>query len=450
MLASAALLSGCGIFNGNGKPKTPTVGTRISVLGNEAGVEIDPTLAGIAISLPPAETNLSWAQPGGSASKSLGHLALGPATGQAWGVNIGQGSSNRARLAAAPIVAGGRVYTIDALANLRAFDVRTGAQAWAVGVGRAEDRSGGSLSIPLVGGGSDGSRGLLFGGGLAFDNGRIYATSGVGDVQAFDAATGRPVWLVRPGGPLRGSPTVANDNLYVTSQDNQLYALDPANGAVRWTASGTLETAGVFGAAAPAAAQGTVVAGFSSGELTAYRYENGRVLWQDALSRTSISTTVSTISDIDANPVIDNGRVYAVGQGGRMVALELNSGQRIWEINVAGISTPWVVGDWVYVVTDQAQLLAIARATGKVKWITQLARWRDAEDKKGPLRWVGPVLAGNKLILANNRGHIAHISPTDGKVIVQYDSKMPVSIAPIVANNTLYILHDEGRLTAWR
>jgi outer membrane protein assembly factor BamB len=132
------------------------------------------------------------------------------------------------------------------------------------------------------------------------------------------------------------------------------------------------------------------VVGFSSGELTAYRYENGRVLWQDALSRTSISTTVSTISDIDANPVIDNGRVYAVGQGGRMVALELNSGQRIWEINVAGISTPWVVGDWVYVVTDQAQLLAIARATGKVKWITQLARWRDAEDKKGPLRWVGP------------------------------------------------------------
>jgi hypothetical protein len=193
--------------------------------GQRSGGRDRSGLAGVAISLPAAETNLSWAQPGGSAAKSLGHLALGPATGQAWGANIGQGSSSRARLAAAPIIAGGRIYTIDSLANLRAFDARTGAQVWGVGVGRVEDRSGGSMAIPLVGGGSDGSRGLLFGGGLAFDNGRIYATNGVGDVQAFDAATGRPLWLVRPGGPLRGSPTVANDNLYVTSQDNQLYAL---------------------------------------------------------------------------------------------------------------------------------------------------------------------------------------------------------------------------------
>ena len=449
-LASVAILSGCGILGGKDKPKTPTVGQRISVLGNEAGVEIDPTLAGVEINLPPATANLAWAQPGGSASKSLGHLALGAATGQAWSVSIGQGSNGRARLASAPVVAGGRIYTIDALANLRAFDARTGAQVWGTGVGRAEDRSGGSFAIPLISSGSDGSKGLLFGGGVSFADGRVYATNGVGDVGAFDAATGRPVWRVRPGGPLRGAPTIANDNVYVTSQDNQLFALNPADGSVRWTASGTLEQAGVFGAAAPAAAQGTAVVGFSSGELTAYRYENGRVLWQDALSRTSISNAVSTISDIDADPVIDSGRVYAVGQGGRMVALELNSGQRIWEINVAGISTPWVAGEWVFVVTDQAQLLAIARATGKVKWITQLPRWRDAEDKKGPLRWVGPVLAGDKLILANNRGHIAHVSPLTGVVQRQFDSKMPISLPLVVANNTLYILHDEGRLTAWR
>jgi outer membrane protein assembly factor BamB len=449
-LAALILLGGCGILGGKDKPKTPTVGQRISVLGNEAGVEVDPALAGVEISLPAAAPNTNWAQSGGNASKSVGHLALGAGTGQIWSATIGQGSESRARLASAPVVVNGRVYTIDSLANLRAFDARTGAQLWAVGVGRAEDRTGGSFAIPLVSSGSDGSRGLLFGGGVSFDSGRLYATNGVGDVEAFDAATGRPVWRARPGGPLRGAPTVANDNVYVTSQDNQLYALNPADGKVRWTTSGTLEQAGVFGAAAPSAAQGTVVVGFSSGELTAYRYENGRVLWQDALSRTSISNAVSTISDIDADPVIDNGRVYAVGQGGRMVALELNTGQRIWEINVAGISTPWVAGDWVFVVTDQAQLLAIARATGKVKWLTQLPRWRDAEDKKGPLRWVGPVLAGDRLILANNRGQIAHVSPLTGAVQATMETKMPVSLPLVVANNTLFVLHDEGRLTAWR
>jgi outer membrane protein assembly factor BamB len=206
----------------------------------------------------------------------------------------------------------------------------------------------------------------------------------------------------------------------------------------------------VFGSAAPAAAQGTVVAGFSSGELNAYRYENGRVLWQDALARTSISTAVTTLSDIDADPVIDQGRVYAVGQGGRMVALELTTGQRVWEINVAGTSTPWVAGEWIFVVTDEAQLLAIARSTGKIRWMTQLQRWRDVKDKKGSVAWVGPVLAGDRLILANSEGHVSYVSPLDGAVQSTFATGDRISVSPIVANNTLYILNDSGQLTAWR
>ncbi|WP_164105932.1 outer membrane protein assembly factor BamB family protein, partial [Serratia marcescens] len=69
-------------------------------------------------------------------------------------------------------------------------------------------------------------------------------------------------------------------------------------------------------------------------------YENGRSLWSDVLSRSSMTTSVSSLSDIDAEPVIDQGRVYAVGQGGRMVAMDIATGNRMWEQNIAGISTP--------------------------------------------------------------------------------------------------------------
>jgi outer membrane protein assembly factor BamB len=447
VLAAAALVSGCGLLGGREKPKTPTVGERISVLGGEASIEVDPALADVQISLPLAAPNEEWSQPGGNAAKSMGHLALPAQVNRAWSADIGRGSEARARLASAPVVGGGRVYTIDTLANVSAFDANTGAKVWTVGVGAPEDREGG---ISWWNGESTGAFGILFGGGVSYDNGRVYATSGIGDVAAYDAATGAEIWRVRPAGPLRGAPTIANENVYVTTQDNQLFALDPSNGSVRWNATGTLETAGVFGTAAPAAASGTVVAGFSSGELTAYRYENGRVVWQDALARTSISTAVSSLSDIDAEPVIDNGRVYSIGQGGRMVALELNTGQRVWEINVAGISTPWVIGEWIFVVTDQAQLLAIARSTGKVKWMTQLPRWRDVEDKQGPLNWVGPVLAGDRLILANNRGVITYVNPIDGTVLGTQETKSGIALPPVVANSTLYILHDDGTLTAWR
>jgi outer membrane protein assembly factor BamB len=446
-LTALAILGGCGILGGKDKKTTPTVGQRIAVLSTNTSVEVDPALADVPIVLPEPQTNADWAQRGGNASKSVGHVAVGNALGRAWAATIGRGSEPRQRLGSGPVVGGGRVYTVDTLAVVRAFDAATGAEVWRKEVGDPKDRRGG---IEPLFGESTGAFGLLFGGGVSFDEGRVYATSGLGDVEAIDAATGALIWRVRPGGPLRGAPTIANGNVYVISQDNQLFALDPADGKLRWNGAGTFEVSGVFGAASPAAGAGTVVAGFSSGELTAYRYENGRVVWQDALARTSISTAVATISDIDASPVIDNGRVYAVGQGGRMVALELNTGQRVWEINIAGISTPWLAGEWLFVVTDQGQLMAIARATGRVKWMTQLRRYRDEDDKKGMVTWVGPVLAGGRLILANSRGDLVNVDPLNGTVQSTVETKMRVTLPMAVANNTLYVLHDEGRLTAWR
>jgi outer membrane protein assembly factor BamB len=435
-LVAVSLLGGCGSLGIGGKNKknvTPTVGERISVLSRERVLEVDPALSAIAVTLPPAQANSEWTQSGGNAAKSMGHLALGPAPAMAWRVSTGQGSSSQGQLASSPVIGEGRIFTIDTRAVVRALSPENGATIW-----QAQVR------------GANAPEGALFGGGVVYDNGRIYATNGAGDAAALDAKTGALVWRVRPGGPLRGAPTVANDNVYVVSQDNQLFALNPADGATRWSGSGAVEIAGILGASSPAAAQGTVVAGFSSGELNAYRYENGQNLWQDALARTSISTSVTQLSDIDADPVIDSGRVYAVGQGGRMVAIELITGQRIWEINVAGIATPWVAGDWIFVVTDEAQLLALSRTNGGIRWMTQLSRYRDVKDKKGRIDWVGPILAGDRLVLANSLGQIVYVSPTDGRVLTTQPTGMAVSLQPIVANNTLYVLHDNGQLSAWR
>ena len=432
-LTALTLLSGCGVFGGSDRRNTPTVGTRIPVLATEANIEVDPALAGVPVAVPAPSLNPNWPQPGGNPAKSMGHVALGNTLQQAWSVSIGSGSSNRARLAAEPVVADGRVYTIDTNARVRAFSTENGGLIW--------ERQVRGQNSPSE---------ALFGGGVSFDGGRVYATNGAGDAAAIDAATGNLIWLVKPGGPLRGAPTVANENVWAVSQDNQLYALNAANGETRWTGTGSFELAGVFGAAAPAFSQSTVVAGFSSGELTAYRYENGQVVWQDALARTGVSTIVGTISDIDADPVIDQGRVFAVGQGGRMVAVELITGQRVWELNIAGISTPWAAGEWVFVVTDRGQLLALSRASGRIRWISQLPAFRDAEDEKGPIFWRGPILAGNRLVLVSSSGNIAHVSPTDGRLIAAVSGLAPMSLPPVVANNTLYVLDDTGRLTAWR
>jgi outer membrane protein assembly factor BamB len=249
---------------------------------------------------------------------------------------------------------------------------------------------------------------------------------------------------------LRGSPTVGFGAVYVMTQDNQIVALDVADGKLLWTESGSTGQTSVFGVAAPAAGQGSVIAGYSSGELVAYRYENGRQLWADALARTSIATTVSTLTDIDADPIIERGRVYALGQGGRMAAYELVTGQRIWELSLAGISTPAIAGDWIFTLTDEGKLLCIAKNTGKVRWLTQLERYKNEKKKKNPIFWTGPVLAANRLWIANSEGQISAASATDGTVTPFTRVGASISLAPVVAGEMLYILDDSGRITAFR
>ncbi|MCH4152923.1 MAG: PQQ-binding-like beta-propeller repeat protein [Sphingobium sp.] len=426
-------LGACGIVGGgkDKRPKTPVFGNRVSILSSESGADVDPTLASVPVILPDPAAISEWSQPGGNAAKLIGHVALAASPSEIWSASI-SGSTNRARLAAAPVVAGGKLYVIDADARILAFDAKTGARLW-------------QTQMP-----SEGNGRSLFGGGVSALGDKIFATTGVGDVAAINAANGTILWKKQPGGPLRGSPTLANGHVYVMSQDNQIYALDQLTGETQWSDAGTVQSTGVFGVAAPAAGQGTVIAGFSSGELTAYRYENGRDLWGDALSRTNISTSVAALTDIDADPVIDRGRVFAIGQGGRMASYELVSGQRLWEINVAGISTPAVVGEWVFVATDDARLLCIARTTGKIRWISQLKRWQDMEDKKGAIRWTGPVAAGGRLILVSTDGDFVYVNPADGAVAASRDLGHRMTLSPVVADNVLYILSDDGRLTAYR
>ena len=433
LIAFAFAASSCGILKKGKGPSTPVLGQRIAVLTGEGDVTVDPATAALPMVLPQPTVNSDWTQSGGNATKSMGQVALGNALGRAFSIQAGRGSSLTERLAAAPIVANGRVYTIDTLGAVRAFDARTGGQVWA-------------SQTPV----EKNNTASLYGGGIAYDQGKIYATNGLGFVAALDERNGGIVWQVRPGGPLRGAPSVANDSVYVISQDNQIYSLKESDGSTNWSQAASLEVAGVFGSASPAVGQGTVIAGFSSGELNAYRYENGRVVWQDALQGTSIRTSVSSLSDIDADPVIDNGQVIAVGQGGRMVALDLITGQRQWEINIAGISTPWVAGDWIFVVTSQAKLICVYRQNGHIRWINQLPQFVKAKSKKGEIDYSGPVLAGNRLIVTGSNGAVIYVDPTNGAFQSQSSIGAPISLPPIVANSTLYIFDDRARLTAFR
>ena len=431
VLLLAASLASCGVFKG-GKPKTPTTGPRVPVLDFETKAVAEPELKDLAVVLPPPAVNADWPQPGGSSAKSMGHLTLPDTLSVAWTAKIGKGSTATRRLNAAPVVAGGHVFTMDTDGEVAAFDAATGRREWSYRLDYKKKAN------------------AAFGGGVSAGDGKVYATSGFGVVAARDAATGAVAWRKELLVPFRGAPTLANGRIYAVTQDNQLFALSEVKGDTLWSVSGTVEVSGTLSGGAPAVALDTIVIGYSSGELNALRAENGRTVWADALARTGRTTALNALTDIDGSPVIDRGRVFAIGHGGRLAALELATGQRVWERNFAGTNTPWVAGDFVYVVTLDGEIVCVTRGEGKIKWVRQLPRFKDAKKKTGGYGWSGPVLASDRLLVAGSNRTLQSVSPYTGALISSVKLSGAAYLPPIVAGKMVYILTDDGKLTAYR
>ena len=200
----------------------------------------------------------------------------------------------------------------------------------------------------------------------------------------------------------------------------------------------------------PAGEGDTVVAAFPSGELYALRAANGQITWQDALSRTGRLTALATLNDIDGHPVIYNGRVYVGNHSGRLVCIDMRSGERVWESNIGTLYTPWLAGSYMFVLNTEGELVNLSIRDGRVRWITQLQRFEKQKKRKDLIRWAGPVLAGDRLFVVSSHGYMLTVSPYTGEILSGTKLPGPAVIAPIVADETVFVLTDGGDLIAYR
>ena len=93
--------------------------------------------------------------------------------------------------------------------------------------------------------------------------------------------------------------------------------------------------------------------------------------------------------------------------------------------------------------------MAVSRDNGKIKWVTPLTQYQDDKRRK-PVLWGGPVLAGDRLLVVSSLGDMLALSPYTGEILGKLDLRDPVRLAPIIANSTIYVLTDSGRLIAYR
>jgi outer membrane protein assembly factor BamB len=431
LLATAALpLAGCGLFGE--KPKARLPGDRISVLGLDRRVEPDPALASKPVNLPPPASNPEWPEPGGNPSHSMGNLALPSQAKKAWETSVGDGSARYTKIMSQPVIAAGRVFVMDGGVQVSALDAATGKRFWQVDLK------------------PEGLRGNAFGGGPCFWNGRLFVSTGYAEVVALDPTDGHELWRKNVGSPLHAAPTVADNRIFVVTVDNELVALSAQDGARLWSHNGIPETGTLLGSASPAVEGDIVVVAYSSGELFALQVANGRALWSENLASARRLDAITAMADIHGRPVIDRGRVFAVSHSGRTMAIELRTGAHIWEQEIGGSHEPWAVGDYVFVVVNDNTVVCLTRGDGKTQWAVQLPVYENMEKKTDPILWAGPVLGGGQLIVVSSTGVALWLSAQDGTEQFRTNVSAKCFLGPVIADNTLYLLTDDGNLSAYR
>lgn len=432
---------------------------RISILQLSDTLTVGGAVTADQIALPPAYVNTDWPQTGGNTAHAVQHTGASGPLDIVWKKDVGDGSNRKGFIAAPPVIANGVIYVMDADNTVRAFNEQTGARLWQYKIEVTSGETTRTKGLSVVdrvrdpvsffdGSGRD-KDGV--GGGLAVDNGVLYATSGLGALVALDAQSGNVVWRRSTRVPMHSAPTVANGRIYAISDDNEIIAFDARNeGEVLWTYQGIIETARMLTVPAPAVVNDVVVAPFSSGEIIALRSQNGGVLWQDSLSSTARLTPLASLNDISFGPVVADGYVIATAQSGVMTAFDFRTGQRIWSKPAGSIGMPWVVGDFIFVATTDSKVAALSKIDGSVIWVTQLAAFNKPEKRKDRIVWSGPVLAGDRLMVVSSKGLAVTINPYDGQILSERKVGGSVMVPPIIANETVYLLNNDAKLIAMR
>ncbi len=430
------LLGGLLVLSACGQREAPLEGERLDLradLSGENAVEEVAIDYGPA-ALPPQVTSQSWTHVGGAPSHLMQHQTLSASPTRIWSASIGQGNSRRNRISADPVLDAGRVFAMDSQSLVTAVST-SGAVIWSTDLTPARDQS------------TDAS-----GGGLAATGGRVFATTGFGEVVALDATNGDEIWRQDIEAAASGAPTVSNGVVYAIGRDGIAWAINAATGRVEWTAAAIVDGPGVLGGAAPAVAGDFVYLPFRTGQISAARIENGQGAWVSRLSGQRLGFPTALISDLLGDPVVSGGVLYAGSHSGRSAAIDTATGQQIWSADEGAMNAPVVTANSVFQVTDRNALVRLDAATGETVWLTELPLYSANRERrrKDFFAHFGPVLAGGRLWVASDDDLLRAFDPDTGAQVGQVDLPSAATASPIVVGSTLYIVTANGQIHAFR
>lgn len=258
----------------------------------------------------------------------------------------------------APTVAGGRVYVVALDNTLLTFDAATGAAGWTYQALSETSR-------------------ILAASSPALSGDTVVAAFGSGELVALRASNGNDLWneaLSRASRTsalseirdIPGRPVIYQGDVFAVSHSGVFAAVDLRTGQSRWTLP-------VTGITPPLPAGDVVYAVSKNGEVICASRESGQIYWIRDLNaafkaRKKTKTggflgigTKTAVRPIWSGPLLSNDRLIIVGQTGELVSVNAKTGEIQKRIHLKGPATitPIAMGDTIYVVTQDADLIAI-------------------------------------------------------------------------------------------
>ncbi len=334
-----------------------------------------------------------------------------------WDAGIG-GGNEILRLALTPASDGTRIFAADNDGRISGFDAARGKRLWRT-----------NTKLPLAGGPAVGS-------------GHVVAGSSDGFVVSLRAEDGKEEWRANVASEVLAAPAVGTQHAYVRTVDGKLIALNVADGSQAWFAQQTMPRLSVRGTGAPVLDGNQVIAGFDNGRVAAYDINDGSVIWDVLVEPPAGRSEVERLSDLNATVQVVGTDVYAVGYQGRLVALARESGQILWSVDFSSYSGLAADLNNLYVSGASGEIMAVERSSGRELWRQTELAFRDL---------TAPTPFGSAVVVGDLDGYLHFFDTGTGalRARVRADSSR-ITSAPLVVNDTLFVVTDSGELVAFR
>lgn len=248
------------------------------------------------------------------------------------------------------------------------------------------------------------------------------------------------------------TPIFDDGLVYLMSGDSDAWAIRADNGRVRWKIDAIGNDTNLISSNAPAVNDKYAVFGFGNGEIYVTFKKGGYVLWSSSLSGRNDGEVISAIDDIVASPLIVGRNLYAADGSGKVVSMQIESGERNWTAPFGSSGNFWIAGKSLFFISDTNKLVRLKIKTGEIVWVTELpsdSQTRFRRSKKY-IQHHGPLIAGNHLLIVSSDGFFRFYDPKTGEQKNKVKIKSGATTNSIVVNETLYLITQDGRLRAFR